>query len=208
MLPDEDSQKCVDSLQNSLLSHNVRLPQPNATCDAVLCFCGIRLHQISSLTCSAAFNVSDRLNATAMPTAAVKNLEPSCRNSSYSGCSKCLSALQKVNGGNHNGTDRASQMFNRDCQLMGLTWLLTRNKTAFIPTVSAVLRALMYSPHPHEAQCSPDQENMPLAVDSLLYEKAESSAPSIQLQGYIVRLFSFSFPILPLLILHPDFLIV
>lgn len=93
MMPD-DSQKCVNSLQTSLLSRNIRIPQPNATCDAILCFCGIRLHQISSLSCPAAFNVSGFHNAT--PTAAVKNLEKSCRNSSYTGCTKCLGALQKV----------------------------------------------------------------------------------------------------------------
>lgn len=93
MMPD-DSQKCVNALQSSLLSRNIRLPQPNASCDAILCFCGIRLHQISSLSCPAAFNVTGFHNAT--PTAAVKNLERNCRNSSYSGCTKCLGALQKV----------------------------------------------------------------------------------------------------------------
>ncbi|GMN61208.1 hypothetical protein TIFTF001_030297 [Ficus carica] len=193
MMPD-DSQKCVNSLQSSLLSRNIRIPQPNASCDAILCFCGIRLHQITSLSCPAAFNVSGFHNAT--PTAAVRNLERNCRNSSYSGCTKCLGALQKVKGGFKNGTEnspseRASKMFNRDCQLMGLTWLLARNKTAYIPTVSAVLRAIMYSGHPpHESRCSPDQENMPLAVDSLQFEKAQaSSSPS-----------SFWFPILPLII--------
>lgn len=94
MMPD-DSQKCVNSLQDSLLSRNIRIPQPNATCDAILCFCGIRLHQISSLSCPTAFNVSGSLkNAT--PTAAVRNLEKNCRNSSYAGCTKCLGALQKV----------------------------------------------------------------------------------------------------------------
>ncbi|KAK4793075.1 hypothetical protein SAY86_023510 [Trapa natans] len=173
MMPN-DSQKCVDSLQSALVSKNVRLPQPNASCDAILCFCGIRLHQISSLSCPAAFNVSSGLH-NATPTAAVKNLEKNCRNSSYAGCTKCLGALQKVKGGyGKNGTgdwengDRARKMFNQDCQLMGLTWLLARNKTAYIPTVSAVLRAMMYSAHPpHRSTCSPDQENMPLAVDSL-----------------------------------------
>ncbi|KAK8482124.1 hypothetical protein V6N11_063468 [Hibiscus sabdariffa] len=157
MRPD-DSQKCVNSLQNALLSK-----------------------RISSLSCPAAFNVSGHRNAT--PTAAVKNLEKNCRNSSYAGCTKCLGALQKIKGGyNKNGTqdrsttERANKMFNRDCQLMGLTWLLARNKTAYIPTVSAVLRAIMYSAHPHESKCSPDQENMPLAVDSLQFEKAQSSA--------------------------------
>ncbi|KAE8670122.1 RNA-directed DNA polymerase [Hibiscus syriacus] len=178
MRPD-DSQKCVNSLQSALLSKRVRVPQPNATCDAILCFCGIRLHQISSLSCPAAFNVSGHRNAT--PTAAVKNLERNCRNSSYAGCTKCLGALQKLKGGHNkqdrSTTERANKMFSRDCQLMGLTWLLARNKTAYIPTVSAVLRAIMYSTHPHESKCSPDQENMPLAVDSLQFEKAQSSAP-------------------------------
>lgn len=94
MMPD-DSQKCVNSLQSALVSKNVKIPQPNASCDAILCFCGIRLHQISSLSCPAAFNVTAGFrNVT--PTAAVKNLEKNCRNSSYSGCTKCLGALQKV----------------------------------------------------------------------------------------------------------------
>ncbi|KAA8524485.1 hypothetical protein F0562_010908 [Nyssa sinensis] len=175
MMPD-DSQKCVNSLQSSLQSRNIHIPQANASCDAVLCFCGIRLHQISSLSCPAAFNISTPRNAT--PTAAVRNLERNCRNSSYAGCTKCLGALQKLKSEGRNGTDdRASKMFSRDCQLMGLTWLLARNKTTYIPTVSAVLRAIMYSAHPpHETKCSPDQENMPLAVDSLQFDKAGSSA--------------------------------
>ncbi|KAL2328286.1 hypothetical protein Fmac_021713 [Flemingia macrophylla] len=194
MMPD-DSQKCVNSLQDSLLSRNIRIPQPNATCDAILCFCGIRLHQITSLTCNAAFNVSlSHKNAT--PTAAVRNLENNCRNSSYAGCTKCLAALQKVKGyrnetkGN-GGSERVKKMFNRDCQLMGLTWLLARNKTTYIPTVSAVLRAIMYSAHPRESKCSPDQENMPLAVDSLQFDTGH--APS--------RPLIFRMTLLPLLLL-------
>ncbi|BAT90210.1 hypothetical protein LR48_Vigan08g122900 [Vigna angularis] len=182
MMPD-DSQKCVNSLQDSLLTRNIRIPQPNATCDAILCFCGIRLHQITSLTCNAAFNVSlSHKNAT--PTAAVRNLENNCRNSSYAGCTRCLGALQKVKGYKNEtkgsgGSERVKKMFNRDCQLMGLTWLLAKNKTAYIPTVSAVLRAMMYSAHPHESKCSPDQENMPLAVDSLQFESGKgASRPS------------------------------
>lgn len=104
----------------------------------------------------------------------------------------CRDWWLQVTGTKNNATsDRASKMFNRDCQLMGLTWLLARNKTTYIPTVSAVLRAIMYSAHPpHESTCSPDQENMPLAVDSLQMEKAQSSSPpSISL-----------IPIIPLLV--------
>lgn len=97
-----------------------------------------------------------------------------------------------------NDEDRAKKMLNRDCQLMGLTWLLARNKTAYIPTVSAVLRAIMYSAHPpHESKCSPDQENMPLAVDSLQFEKAYASASS---SSHI-----FLIPILPLIIIFSLF---
>ncbi|KAK9071121.1 hypothetical protein SSX86_009689 [Deinandra increscens subsp. villosa] len=184
MMPD-DSQKCVNSLQSSLLKRNVHIPQPNGSCDAILCFCGIRLHQVGSVSCPAAFNLTANATATATPTAAVKNLEKSCRNSSYAGCTKCLDALGKVNGGmGKNGTKRKdewrSKMLNLDCQLMGLTWLLARNKTAYIPTVSAVLRAIMYSAHPpHEpSKCSPDQENMPLAVDSLQFANSELSSSS------------------------------
>ncbi|CAA6672020.1 unnamed protein product [Spirodela intermedia] len=141
----------------------------------------------------------------ATPTAAVRNLEKSCRNSSYAGCTRCLQSLDMFpfsggfgcssgrrgrGGAGAGGGDRASRMFGRDCQLMGLTWLLARNRTAYIPTVSAVLRAIMYSSHhlppPHggsgatgkqpQYRCSPDQENMPLAVDSLQFERLEDSA--------------------------------
>lgn len=95
MMPESDSQKCVNSLQNSLAKRNITLPQPNATCDTILCFCGIRLHQIASLSCPAAFNLTGNYrNAT--PTANVRYLEKNCRNSTYGGCTKCLGALEKV----------------------------------------------------------------------------------------------------------------
>lgn len=83
------------------------------------------------------------------------------------------------------GGERERRMLGRDCQLMGLTWLLAKNKTEFIPTVSAVLRAMLYAAHPTESgsgsgsskpRCSPDQENMPLAVDSLQFEHASSTS--------------------------------
>ncbi|GFP89534.1 uncharacterized GPI-anchored protein at4g28100 [Phtheirospermum japonicum] len=190
MMPD-DSQSCVNTLQSSLIGRNIRIPTAERD---------VRRRFITSLRCPAAFNVTgNRRNAT--PTAAVRNLEHNCKNSSYAGCTKCLGALQKlkVEGKNRtkgevdgvgDGSDRASKMLSRDCQLMGLTWLLARNKTAYIPTVSAVLRAIMYSAHPpHESTCSPDQENMPLAVDSLQFERYDSSSATTFI------------PILPLIIL-------
>ncbi|PUZ72465.1 hypothetical protein GQ55_2G396100 [Panicum hallii var. hallii] len=183
-----DNQRCVDALGAALEKRGVALPTPNKTCDTVLCFCGIRLHQIGSLRCPAAFAVGAAAkNAT--PTAAVKDLEKSCRNASYSGCSRCVQSLQKLKGNvsrEVSGGDRARRMLGRDCQLMGLTWLLAKNKTAYIPTVSAVLRAMLYAAHPTESgsgsgggaapRCSPDQENMPLAVDSLQFERTGSAS--------------------------------
>lgn len=185
MMPDED-QTCVGSLQDWLHSNKMNIPQPNATCDTVLCFCGIRLHHIASLTCPAAFNVSG--SGTATPTSVVTDLEKNCRQSSFSGCTQCLGALRKIKGGARNATskgrngesNRMRKMLNEDCQLMGLTWLLARNKTAYIPTVSAVLRAIMYSGSQDDrweienSKCS--QENMPLAVDSLQFKNGDASS--------------------------------
>ena len=85
-------------------------------------------------------------------------------------------------------SERVKKMFNRDCELMGLTWLLAKNKTTYIPTVSAVLRAMMYSAHPHESKCSPDQENMPLAVDSLQFESGHASSWPSKLWATILTL--------------------
>ncbi|CAA7394654.1 unnamed protein product [Spirodela intermedia] len=177
MIPD-DSQRCVDSLQNSLRSRNIHLAGPNATCDAVLCFCGIRLHQIGSLSCPAAFNSSPAAarRRRAVPTAAVRDLEKNCRNSSYAGCTRCLESLDKLKSRAAGGGGRQGRMFSTDCQLMALTWLLARNRTTYIATVSAALRAIMYSSHTAAPyRCSSDQENMPLAVDSLRFDRHDGS---------------------------------
>ncbi|OAY82090.1 putative GPI-anchored protein, partial [Ananas comosus] len=206
MMPD-DNQRCVDALERALERRQIRLARPNATCDAVICFCGIRLHQITSLRCPAAFDLHLHLHdgangaaaaaaataaadealggfRNATPTPAVRDLERSCRNASYAGCTRCIQSLQKVKGqvgGGGMEEERGRWMMGRDCQLMGLTWLLARNKTAFIPTVSAVLRAMLYTTHPPSsaAKCSPDQENMPLAVDSLQFQHLNSADDSI-----------------------------
>ncbi|XP_048560778.1 uncharacterized GPI-anchored protein At4g28100 [Triticum urartu] len=206
-----DNQRCVDALGTALEKRGVALQRPNATCDTVICFCGIRLHQIGSLRCPAAFAVGAAArNAT--PTAAVKDLEKSCRNASYAGCSRCVQSLQKVKGNVSRevaGGDRARRMLGLDCQLMGLTWLLAKNKTVYIPTVSAVLRAMLYTAHPTESgshskvsggsggappRCSPDQENMPLAVDSLQFEHAGStSSAAALLRGSLLWLALYCF---------------
>ncbi|XP_066325648.1 uncharacterized GPI-anchored protein At4g28100-like [Miscanthus floridulus] len=68
----------------------VPLPLPKATCDS------IRLHQIGSLRCPAAFSVGAGAAAkNATPTAAVNDLEKSCRNASYAASFRCVQSLQK-----------------------------------------------------------------------------------------------------------------
>lgn len=65
--------------------------------------------------------------------------------------------------------DRTTKMHNKDCELMGLTWLLAKNRTAYMHTVSAVLRALMMSSDEgsdHPRRCPLTSDGMPLAVDS------------------------------------------
>ncbi|KAK8954103.1 hypothetical protein KSP39_PZI001946 [Platanthera zijinensis] len=178
IMPETESQSCAGALQSSLAARDISFPRPNSTCDAVLCFCGIRLHEIGGLSCPSAFNVSGGGAGIVKPTAGVRALERDCRNASYAGCTRCLNSLEKLKGGSGAGGERVEKMMDRDCRLMGLTWLLARNKTAYIPTVSAVLRAILYSPHPPVPpyRCSPDQENMPLAVDSLQFQRAAAAA--------------------------------
>ena len=59
-------------------------------------------------------------------------------------------------------------MHNKDCEMMGLTWLLAKNRTAYMHTVSAVIRAIMMSPEgaDHRESCALSSDGLPLAVDS------------------------------------------
>uniref|UniRef100_A0A2P2J546 Uncharacterized protein n=1 Tax=Rhizophora mucronata TaxID=61149 RepID=A0A2P2J546_RHIMU len=63
--------------------------------------------------------------------------------------------------------ERTTKMHKKDCQLMGITWLLAKNRTSYIHTVSAVLRAMMLSTDSSNPQsCTLNSDGMPLAVDS------------------------------------------
>ncbi|KAH9298563.1 hypothetical protein KI387_030245 [Taxus chinensis] len=175
VLPD-DSHRCVDNFQSALLSRGIHIPQPNDTCDPVLCFCGIRLHQISALTCPQAFNVTDHVTASPSLLA----LQDSCTTPTPSGCSTCLRALHQVNemAEVKESSDRTNRIYSRDCELMGLTWLLAKNKTVYISTVSAVFKALMYSGlPPHTTTCSADRQKMPLPVDSSQLDDVSAAGP-------------------------------
>lgn len=189
VLPD-DSETCVDSLEKALGNRGIELVKPNGTCDVVYCYCGIRLHPLS---CPEAFSVDSQ--GKLVGDKSVKKLERDClSNTGYTGCSKCLNSLYLLSegrvGNKSRSEDRTRIMRSRDCQLMGLTWLLNKNRSGYIHTVSSVLRALMLTEGSSDPQsCTLNSDGMPLAVDSSEIND-ESSAVVIQasLHPYILPL--------------------
>ncbi|XP_022850386.1 uncharacterized GPI-anchored protein At4g28100-like [Olea europaea var. sylvestris] len=194
VLPD-DSETCVDTLEKALGSRGIELKKPNETCDVVYCYCGIRLHPF---TCPEAFYVNSRGKLVGSEN--VKRLEKDCLSNSVNGyaglggCSKCLKSLHSLKddraGRTNISDERASKMHNRDCELMGLTWLLNKNRTVYIHTVSAVLRTLMMSTGDVDPQfCSLNSDGMPLAVDSTeVDDQNSSSILTIRLYHYLLLL--------------------
>ncbi|KAA3455743.1 putative GPI-anchored protein [Gossypium australe] len=182
LLPD-DSETCVDDLGKALKQRGVELAKPNETCDAVYCYCGIRLHP---LTCPDAFSLDQKGNLVGDDS--VERLERNCLSSSSNvngfpglgGCNKCLKSLHLLNKKNALNTskseERTTKMRNKDCQLMGLTWLLAKNRTSYIRTVSAVLRAMMMSKDGSSpSSCTLNSDGMPLPVDSSeIYDQSSS----------------------------------
>ncbi|KAL1554758.1 hypothetical protein AAHA92_15283 [Salvia divinorum] len=183
VLPD-DSETCVDSLEKALGGRDIELRRPNETCDVVYCYCGIRLHPFS---CSEAFRVNSR--GKLVGGEAVEKLERNCA-AGHGGCSKCLNSLYLLNGergGRSNRTERKNKMHNEDCELMGLTWLLNKDRSAYIHTVSAVLRALMMNTDDASDPtfCSLNSDGMPLAVDSSeINDQSSSTFLEVSLQKY------------------------
>lgn len=191
MLPD-DSETCVDDLEKSLTAKGIKLARPNETCDVVYCYCGIRLHPLS---CPEAFSVTPQ--GKLVGDESVKRLERDCLSSSTNvngfpglgGCSKCLNSLHMLNekrtSNSSKSEERTTKMHSKDCQLMGLTWLLAKNRTAYLRTVSAVLRAIMMSTDGSDPQsCTLNSDGMPLAVDS--YEiSSHSSSNTLRAPIYL-----------------------
>ena len=64
---------------------------------------------------------------------------------------------------------------------MGLTWLLAKNRTAYIHTVTSVLRAKMMSKDGSDPRsCTLNSDGMPLAVDST---EISGSSVSVSIQA-------------------------
>ncbi|KAE9467434.1 hypothetical protein C3L33_00669, partial [Rhododendron williamsianum] len=176
LLPD-DSETCVDGFRKALNDRGIGLAEPNKTCDMASCYCGIRLHPLS---CPAAFAVSENGKLVG-DRKSVTRLERDCSaGPGLAGCSKCLNSLYKLKehktGNTSKSEDRMSKMHDRDCEVMGLTWLLAMNRSAYIHTVSSVLRAIMMGTDGSDPRsCSLNIDGMPLAVDSSEVDVQSSS---------------------------------
>ncbi|XWS50810.1 hypothetical protein CRYUN_Cryun12cG0120900 [Craigia yunnanensis] len=182
LLPD-DSETCVDDLGKALRQKGIELAKPNETCDLVYCYCDIRLHPLS---CPDAFSVNQKGNLVGDEN--VDRLERNCLSSSTNvngfpglgGCNNCLKSLHLLNKKNtlnsSKSEERTTKIHNKDCQLMGLTWLLAKNRTAYIRTVSAVLRAIIMSKDgSNPSSCTLNSDGMPFAVDSSeIYDQSSS----------------------------------
>ncbi|EFJ11081.1 hypothetical protein SELMODRAFT_183423 [Selaginella moellendorffii] len=188
-VPPDDSAVCAASLQQGFHSRGIDLPLLNASCDMSLCYCGIRLRQMASLNCPVGYFHKNRSALLPSHAPFLRHLQSNCSDPSLHGCSSCIAALdnsvvwigQKV-AANPKASSSGATPSTLDCRLMGLMWLLSDNRTRFIPTVSAVLRALLYSTDSDDQDasagdgevpaaaspgaCRSDQAQLPLASDS------------------------------------------
>ncbi|CAA6673115.1 unnamed protein product [Spirodela intermedia] len=138
----------------------------NVTCDVATCFCGVRLRPFS---CSGSLAVErDAAGRWVAGGAAARRIERDCALPGPSGCSRCLHSLYQLqpaapaHGGNETGGSRGPKLGHAgDCELLGITWLLARNRTLYLPAITGVLLA---------------SDGKPLAVDSADLDDSISSS--------------------------------
>ncbi|KAG6510854.1 uncharacterized GPI-anchored protein At4g28100-like [Zingiber officinale] len=178
-LPD-DSEACAAGAERAVRARGLELPRKNATCDAAYCYCGVRLRR---LACTGGFAADPNAEGRWVPAGGgARRLEEDCTGAGLTGCSRCLRSLNQLKDNSSRSSGGTADRGDRECQLMGVMWLLYRNRTLYLPTATAVLRALMAADaagSPDPSYCELSQDAMPLAVGSNQIDVHETSSAAL-----------------------------
>lgn len=103
---------------------------------------------------------------------------------------------------NRSNKSRDSTDSSRECELMGLTWLLSKNRTLYLPAATSVLRAFMAAAGDTgpPATCSVPHDEMPFAVGSDEIGSNGSSATA-------AALITLSFKVVAVVAVYAHFLV-
>ncbi|OAY66451.1 putative GPI-anchored protein, partial [Ananas comosus] len=145
LLPD-DSESCAAAAARALRSRG----GPAASLLPRIDSCAVRLRRPSCPPLPLPPSAARWSPPTA---AAARRLQRACSAPGLAACSRCLRALNQLKaeaaaavGGNATATMKSKAVGRargRDCQIMGLTWLLAKNGTRYLPAAAAVLRTFM-----------------------------------------------------------------
>lgn len=177
-LPD-DSEACAAGAERAVRARGLELPRENATCDAAYCYCGVRLRRLS---CAGGFEADPAEDRWVPAGGGARRLEEDCAGGGLTVCSRCLRSLNQLKANSSRSSGGTGGRGDRECQLMGVTWLLYRNRTLYLPTATAVLRALMAADaagSPDPSYCTLSQDAMPLAVGSNQIDGHETSSAAL-----------------------------
>ncbi|XP_009400645.3 uncharacterized GPI-anchored protein At4g28100-like [Musa acuminata AAA Group] len=168
--PPDDSEGCASAAEVALRARGVLLPRPNETCDLTYCYCGVRLRRLHCPGPFVASAAGGRWVPANEDTATL--IQTECRLPELDGCTRCLHSLYQLRSEEAEGvtSDVTAMDRQRECQLMGLTWLLDENRAHYLHVAALVFRAFMASPTGVDpTSCSVPGgtgDDIPLLVDS------------------------------------------